>query len=207
MLQVPDEAAGRPIKCSRCDEVFQYPATKPPPSEAESPASTAAGSPFHPDAELPAVNPYATPSAELIPDEEGVSALVSSTARMALKQTRPWVLLLSILGFVFSGLMLLGGLAMLLVSIFGGEWIMVAGAALYVVLGSTYFFGAWIMFRYGQRIGSFLATGGLGDFEQALLAQKSIWKFFGIITLAVIAIYFLAVVVFMGIGVMMAAWR
>ncbi|MBW3600283.1 MAG: hypothetical protein KY475_23825 [Planctomycetes bacterium] len=151
----------------------------------------------HPFSEPP--NPYAAPDADV---RGAGAAWATPLVVQALSQTRPWVLFLSILGFLVSGLMIVGG-------VFGG------GAAamgqmgpmgtmeavifvLYVLFGVLYMVPSFFLLRYGQLISQFARDPTSQRLAEALKAQRSFWRFAGIMTAIVFALYCLAIPLWMG---------
>jgi hypothetical protein len=102
--------------------------------------------------------------------------------RSQLGRTQPWVRLLSIVGFISAGLMIVVGLiagafglregqAEALVLLFG-----------YPLLGVLYVYPSLCLQRYAGSIRRFVASAQNADLEAALDAQRSFWKFAGIVT-------------------------
>lgn len=159
-------------------------------------------------------NPYAAGSEDPRATTAGSESLITPRVYEALGKTKPWVRLLAVLGFIGSGLMLLGGVFMLV----GGGLIAAAGAAgkssgagsaalggmpialmsiLYIAMGILYLFPSLKLWNYGSRIGSMLMTRAVDDLEGALEEQKSFWKFVGVLTLVMIGLYIVLFVVMM----------
>ncbi len=117
-----------------------------------------------------------------------------------LERTRPWVRLMAVLAFIAVAFMALVGL-------FGG----IAGAAsgdpsvtillvVYPVCALLYLFPAIFMWRYADRINGFIRDRSVGTLEAALDAQRSFWKFAGIMVIISFALG-IAMAVVMGIFV------
>ncbi|MGH7135769.1 MAG: hypothetical protein ACREHD_08520 [Pirellulales bacterium] len=123
-----------------------------------------------------------------------------------LAQTRPWVMFIAILGFISSGLMILGGLfaAVVLVAMGGAGVLEAAVILVYPVLGVVYYFPSQFLVRFAQRIRDLRHSHNVADLEAALAAQKSFWKFCGIFLAFVIALYAGILVVAMIAGVLSA---
>jgi len=138
----------------------------------------------------------------------------------ALRQTRPWVLFLAILGIIVTGLMLLGGLFMIAggavavtqasstmgpggpkaAGFMGG--LMTFAAVMYLVLAVLYLYPINKLFKYAGAIARLSRSGAVRDLEDALQQQKSFWKFIGIMVIVIFTLYilvFIAVFV-MGVG-------
>jgi hypothetical protein len=119
-----------------------------------------------------------------------------------LQGTKPWVLFLSILGFIGAGLMGLFALIALIAGIAAGsgdggagETAAVIGIAVfYLLLGVLHAFFAYLLIRYSTAIGHALSSDRTEDVEEALLRQKTVWKTVGIATIVLIGISFLGIV-------------
>lgn len=137
-------------------------------------------------------NPYQAPTeSRLAAGLPGGGQWATPTVIELLSQTRPWVLFLSIIGFLVAGLCVVGG-------VFGA--IAIAGAALggveratilivYPLIGVIYFFPSLYLFRCSRAIRDLRDTHDVLHLENALRAQKSFWRFCGIVVALVIALY------------------
>jgi len=199
-LQVPAGSVGAQGRCPFCSHVFEIPAGEAAPAAGAGPApsqSAAAG----PAAQAPgapqAASPYGPPTG--FGQAPGGRPAQTITAGMAqhLQGTRPWVLFLAILGFIGCGLMVIGGLGMLAL---GGMAAGGPGAGLgavvcfaYVLVAVVYAVGSYLLYSYASAIKRFRQSGRSGDMEAALSAQRSWWKFVGILTIIALSLYLLAV--------------
>jgi hypothetical protein len=129
----------------------------------------------------------------------GTGAVTAKTVEM-LRQTRPWVRFLAVLGFIFAGLMLVVG-------VFGGLAGVAAGgptgliAVLYIPLALIYLVPAIYLNRYAGRIREFEASPRLEQLDNALGAQKSFWRFVGIMMAVLLGLYLL-----LAVGLIVAAF-
>jgi hypothetical protein len=150
-------------------------------------------------------NPYATNVTNPVAssDSHG-SAAITPAIIQALAGTKPWVRFCSVLGFIGCGLMGLGGLAMLGVGLFAGTTgeggpvmgaPMIGIAAFYFVLGALYLFPSIKLWKYGTHIFNLMHSESVMDLEAALEAQRSFWKFVGIMICIMIGLY----IVFFGL--------
>ncbi|MDZ7615390.1 MAG: GYF domain-containing protein [Patescibacteria group bacterium] len=101
-----------------------------------------------------------------------------------LAETRPWVMLMAIVGFVCAGLGVLGALVSLILSAVS---VIIPGILVSLVMLATQALVGWAAFHlfvYAQRIAAYLATAQKPELEQALAAQRSFWRLAGILTLA-----------------------
>jgi len=106
-----------------------------------------------------------------------------------LRQTKPWVRFMSILMFIGAAFMIIFGLVAGVVGIAGGAFEGAVFLILYPLMGLLYIFPALFLFRYASRIRDFMAHGLSENLDAALEAQKSFWKFIGILTLIILGIY------------------
>jgi hypothetical protein len=129
---------------------------------------------------------------------------VSELAVDLLRQTRPWVMFLSILFFIASAFMVIAGLFMVGAGALSGSEGAVPAAvigAIYIPFGGLYVYPAIKMWSYGSAIGRLLTSRATVDLEAALLQQKSLWKFSGIASIVMIALYVVGIIVAIAVGV------
>ncbi len=115
---------------------------------------------------------------------------ISERAITSLRQTKPWARLISIVMLVGAAFMLLAGIGMSMgIGRAGGFG---ASGAFVLVYGATallYVAPAIYLSRYATRIGDLLRTRRTTDLEAALEAQKSFWKFCGIVLTVILCLY------------------
>lgn len=154
------------------------------------------------------MNPYSPPGAVPHPYPQAPTATptqggVSANAIDLLKQTRPWVIMMSVLSFLGAGFMLLAGLgmfAMALITPRGGAQQAMLGVV-YVPLALVYVYPAVKLWSYGSSIARLTATQATADLEQALEHQKSFWKYCGILTIVMVVLYIFAIIAVVVVGV------
>lgn len=135
-------------------------------------------------------NPYRSPEVVATPSDVGGSDPSLSSAAHMLRQTKPWVRFISVLMFIGSAFLALGGAIMMAAGAAGGPRVPGAFAGIvYVFMAILYVIPAVFLWRYADRIGSFMLHRTPGTLAHALEAQKSFWKFVGILTLIVLCIY------------------
>lgn len=161
-------------------------------------------------------NPYASPAPQ-IPPAGGYGAPVPEPYRgsehaevsMAtvdlLKQTKPWVTFLSVMGFIGSGLMLLSGIFMMI----AGAFVPKSGPTpfspmllglFYLPMAFLYIYPSLKLWGYSSAIGRLLMQNSSANLEAALAQQKSFWKFLGILTIAMMVLYALFIVGMIVVG-------
>ena len=149
------------------------------------------------------MNPYAAPAATPLPHPSaGVqlgfgaapNAGVTEVTASLLRQTSPWVRLISVLMFLGSGLMVLGGVGVIAVALTTKDaMVMALLGVVYVPLGGVYVYPAVKLWMYANAIGRLLLSGSVFDLEAALAEQKHFWKFAGIGAIALVLLYVLAI--------------
>ena len=124
---------------------------------------------------------------------------LSDRAIDMLRQTKPWVRLMSVICFVFAGLMVLSGLIIAMASAAigtrSGLGLPAMVGVLYVALGAFYLVPGIMLHRYAGRIGRLMLSNRMNDLEEALGAQKSFWKFVGIMVLVMIGLYVVGIAI------------
>ena len=125
---------------------------------------------------------------------------LSPRATDLLRQTKPWARFIAIIMFIGAGFMLIGGLgfmvAMSNVSSRNGP--PAALGLVYLAMGALYITPALFLNRFASGIANLLMRNRMSDLEETLSAQKSFWKFMGIMTLVVLCLYAIGIVVFIG---------
>ena len=141
-------------------------------------------------------NPYQSPQVMGVPSGGGADPSLDRAVSM-LRQTKPWVRFISVMMFIGSAFMVLGGLFMMAIGAGGGAggagW---PGAAFgvglgvaYIVFALLYIVPAVFLWKYADRIAVFMRERSTGALASALESQKSFWKFVGILMLIMLVIY------------------
>ena len=119
-----------------------------------------------------------------------------------LKETRKWTKFLSILGFVFIGLMIIVSISFgSLMSNFAGEGVeppfpSFAMFIIYLIIGAIYFFPVFYLFKFTSHIKSGLERRSSEQFNNAFKYLKSHFEFVGVLVIIGLGIYAL---VFLGL--------
>ena len=163
-----------------------------------------------------AINPYQSPEAALNPvNPLTAQGTLTEPMLIYLKGASPWLRFIGILGFIGAGITALSGFSLFAVmplmnrlwgeipgfkATFDGFW----GAALSgttavfcVGGGVLMFFPSLFIYRFGEKIRSYLRTGAETELELAFRNNKSLWKFLGIIS--IIELAFIPVFIIVGI--------
>ncbi|MFK5856126.1 MAG: DUF5362 family protein [Bacteroidota bacterium] len=128
------------------------------------------------------------------------SLQISESAEAYLKETSGWSQFLSILGFIFIGLLVVGGVGLSLflsVANDGEELLPMSGmtvVVLYLLLGLIYFFPILYLYRFATNMKKALEKKDNDNLDEAFKNIKSHYKFMGIFTIIFIAIYILGAI-------------
>ena len=138
----------------------------------------------------------------MLPPDPGVDLQAIGSQ---LQRTQPWVRFLSIMGFVAAGLMIVAGLVGGGVGAASGSPEMIVLLFLYPLMGVLYIYPSLCLLRFANSIRTFQHAPTAQNLEAALDAQRSFWKFVGIITIvsicATILMFVLAIVLGVAAGI------
>jgi hypothetical protein len=148
-------------------------------------------------------DPYQPPRAADYVNAPSSDGEVPAEAVDALRETRPWVTLLAILGFIGAGFMILAGLAIFAIGGNVGRGMPPAFGLVYVLLAVIYLLPSVLLQRYSSSIGRVLDGAGTPAFIEALRSQRSLWRTMGILTLVMIVLMMLAFVGGIGAALML----
>ncbi len=131
-------------------------------------------------------------------EEPSAIATFNATDAMllSLRQTKPWVRFISIIGFLVVLLLIAAGILSFVSSSHPVEDTMLtsATALLNIVMAALYLLPSLFLFKYASAIKRLLQTEDATAMEAALQNQKSFWKFMGILTLVMLIIALLGIV-------------
>jgi hypothetical protein len=168
----------------------------------------------------PGNNPYATPSFDLNTSyartgQRTESGLTDKTVQM-LRQTRPWVIFISVMCFLGAALLLLMGCFMFvtlgLVPQAGPDpsarvGMGVGMAIAYGVMALMYLIPGVLLWQYGSKLGEFVSAPNIHRLDNALESQRSFWRAIGIMTIVVIVIYVGIIAIALVAGILAASMR
>lgn len=133
-----------------------------------------------------------------------------------LSRTRPWMKFIAVMGFIFSGFALLGGLFMLagfsLIPQQSRAYPMPHGVfvlmgLIYLVVAALYFIPSLILFRYATSLDRIERDGTWGKLARALEHQRKFWKYVGICLIVTICLWLLSMIGLIVFSMAMAAHR
>ena len=120
-----------------------------------------------------------------------------------LKETRKWTNFLSVLGFIFVGLIALGGIFIgSILSLFNAS-MMNGGmpfpsmlfSIIYFLMAALYFFPTLYLYRFSTKLKFALVNNDSTELTESLGNLKSVFKFWGITSIVVICVYALIFVI------------
>lgn len=145
-------------------------------------------------------NPFAAPASDAAPrdrpalDEDRV---VTPEILEAMVQTRPWLLVVSVSGFVFAGICLLAAVGTFAFGTFaavrfGGTGLL---AIIYVLLAAFFGVSSLWLWRFAASIKLMREGYGVHALMDALRHQRSFWRLAGVITLLFVSLNVLMFVI------------
>ncbi|MGX5202160.1 hypothetical protein [Aliikangiella sp. IMCC44632] len=144
---------------------------------------------------------YAAPQSNLGAGDTDFQMLIEP-----LLATKLWVRLCSVLGYIFTVFIILGGIGLMFGANVGG--LQSAGytagiGAAYLIMGIFYFFPSLYLGQYASAISRAAESKSAEDIKDALTRQKSFWKFVGVLVAIMFAIMLLGIISAITIPMMM----
>lgn len=144
----------------------------------------------------------------IIDNQNAAGMSLSSNSIEWLNQTRKWTMFLSILGFIFIGFIIIAGFSMqALMSNVGSEIPgMTSGmtgaiTVVYIIIGLLYFYPVYSLFMFSKTSKEAVTNMNHTALEESFKHQRNMYRFMGIFTIVILAIYVLVLLV--GVGSMM----
>ncbi len=135
----------------------------------------------------------------------GTEIVISDVARRAIVSGAKWGKFLAIIGFVFTGIMVIAALGVIVMGAmmggFGGPQLGVFGV-MYIVLAGVYFFPCLFLLKYANNVTNGLEKGAVKDIDSGFKNLELMFKFVGIMTIVIIGIY---IIMFLFLGIIGAA--
>lgn len=156
---------------------------------------------------------YNDPELEHVEDNGAVTLLVTEDIRSYIYETAKWTKFLSIVGFIFTGLMVMVAFSanaimqsMSEIPAYQGLAGMGSGIItfFYLLIALVYFYPSFLMYKFSGTAKTAVLYGSQENFSIAMSKMKSIFKFWGILTIILIVMYVLMIVL-VGIGAGIAA--
>lgn len=129
--------------------------------------------------------------------------LLNSISQDNLNSAAKWGRFLAIVGFVFCGLMIIGGLIMqTLMPSFGvynyGNTFLKYIGIVYLVLGIILFFPCLYLLKFSNKMLEAIRTSNQESLDNAFINLKAMFKFYGVVTIVILGFY--ALLFLLGIG-------
>jgi hypothetical membrane protein len=117
-------------------------------------------------------------------------------ALVEIQGTKPWLRFLSILGFIGAGVCLLAAVGMAGLGIVGQQQpiLMFVMAVVYVLIAAIYLIASLRLHWAANAAGEVLADPTPAKLTAFLAQNRKFWKLIGIISIAFMALYFLAII-------------
>ena len=123
--------------------------------------------------------------------------LINDISQANLNSSARWGKFLSIVGFVGSGLMVLGGIYFqTIMSSFSaytyGSQVAKYVGIVYIILGIILFFPCLYLFKFSNKMQEAIRSSNQESLDNAFMNLKSMFKFYGIVTIVILCFYALA---------------
>ena len=120
--------------------------------------------------------------------------LINSISQDNLNSAAKWGKFLSIVGFVFCGLMLIAGLVIqTLMPSFGsygyGNPIIKYLGTVYIIFGIILFFPCLYLLKFSNKMLEAIRSSSQESLDNAFINLKSMFKFYGIVTIVILGFY------------------
>lgn len=133
---------------------------------------------------------------DTIDQSVGGQLQISTSITAFLTTASKWAKFLAIVGFVFLGLMVLGGFMLLFsgASIPGNAAPTALMGVIYLAMGALYFFPALYLYNFADKMKKALLSNSQEELDSSFENLKSLFKFTGILTIVVLALYILIII-------------
>lgn len=140
-----------------------------------------------------------------------IRLVITEDIRSYIYQAAKWAKFLSIVGFIVTGLMVMIALSVQSVMqslseipAYAGLVALGSGVIMffYLLLALLYFYPSYLMYKFSSAAKLAVLYGNQESLSEAMAKMKSIFKFFGVVTVIIISMYVLMVVLFsIGAGI------
>lgn len=142
------------------------------------------------------INPYQSPQADIKPNLLNSPGGLTESMMTYLRDASPWLRFIGVLSFIGCGFIALMGILSLLAPGFGNfydlweSWggAVAAFGVFYLGIAVLMIFPARFIYNFGTKIRNYLRSGAEQDLELAFKNNKSLWKFYGIMSIVYLAI-------------------
>ena len=128
-----------------------------------------------------ASNPYDSPTGPSNFADSGAGKEITYQTIEIMRQTRPWAMVVGIASVILGCLSI--ALALFFVALIdeANQAEIVSGVVVYVVGGIVQLIVGVFSIRFSSKAGAFVASGSIPHLDDALQAQRSIWRLTGTI--------------------------
>lgn len=129
--------------------------------------------------------------------ESAFDLMITDAAKTFLKEIAKWTNFLSIIGFIMVGLFAFLGIGMSIAMVGSNDFMAPAGipgflfGIIYFFLAAIYFFPVYYLFKFSKNLKKALIQVDNDALTDAIRFLKSHYKFIGILTIIMMALYFL----------------
>jgi len=146
-------------------------------------------------------SPPVSTAAQATVDSKSASGEISPGVIRALTDARPWVVFISVMGFIYAAMWLVGGMFQVIAGSRSGVSFVVAAGLFNLIFAVIVGIGSWLLINHSGWISRLERTHREETLRSCLIALKSFWVFVGIILIVFLAIAVIAAVfVFSVIG-------
>lgn len=127
---------------------------------------------------------------------------ISEASKSFLLETTKWAKFLSILGFVLTGLVVVGAIFMITLgsSLRGMEGASVFLGVAYLLVALIYFFPSYYLYNFSVKMKKAILEIDQSNADGGFENLKSMFKFMGILAIVVISIYLLFFLIIFAVG-------
>jgi len=135
-------------------------------------------------------------------DNQEINLIITNSIKQDLKTISFWSKFLSILGFVVLGFMLIAAIFMIIAGLFidkmtneAAPFSFALSGLVYIVMGVIYFFPTYYLFKSGNKLSAAVNNNNQDELTEGFKHTKSLYKFIGVSTIAIIVLYILIAIV------------
>lgn len=125
---------------------------------------------------------------------------ISNSIKENLMITAKWARFLAIVGFIFVGILGIASLFLIVTSLASGYGPLIFISFVYIILTIVMLFPALYLIRFAAAAEKGLGSNKQGEFDYAIENMKSLFKFSGIYTIVMIALYIVYVIILAKVG-------
>ncbi len=125
---------------------------------------------------------------------------ISNSIKENLIITAKWARFLAVIGFIFVGILGIASLFLIVTSLASGYGPLIFISFVYIILTVVMLFPALYLIRFAMATEKGLGSNKQGEFDYAIENMKSLFKFTGIYTIVMIALYIVYVIILAKVG-------